>query len=458
MPMLFPASDNTEPVRIPEQASDSDSMHTPPEEIGKTLPLNLKNEDPHGETEPVRTHTPQMEAKSEGTQPVIPSTKPSGDGNGDGTSKDQRKQRVKEKRKRWPWILAGIILMVVLGGVGSWIGYQAGIQLRLQKATEDITMTAVTQFEMGMADQEAGRLSMARQRYEYVIRIDPEFPGVQDKLTEVMLAMAETAAPTEVPTPTPIPVTPTPDLRGIEEKFSNAVDLLRAKDWDGAINALDLVRQEDLNYRPVDVDGMYYIALRFRGMQKISNGSLEPGIYDLTLAERFAPLDNQADGFRNWARYYLDGASFWDIDWPTVIKIFGEIYPYMPNLRDGSGWTAQERYRLALINYADQLVKEGKYCDARSYYDQALQMAPDEKIIPTATEVQKLCEPPKPTKTPTPEITATPTLEGTQATTEPPAATTEAPTPTETKESPANKPTEGASSQSHLIFEVYSIL
>jgi len=441
MPMLFPASDKTEPVQIPKQVSDSDSMRKNPEEIEETLPTNLRNEGPRGETEPVKTHISPQEAKSEETQAVITDPDSHGPGKGDGNPMTPRKQRVKEKRKRWPWILAGILMMVVLGGVGSWIGYQAGIQLRVQKATEDITMTAVTQFEMAMADQEAGRLSMARQRYEYVIRIDPEFPAVQDKLTEVMLAMAETAAPTEAPTPTPIPVTPTPDLRGIEEKFTNAQDLLRAKDWDGAINALDLIRQDDLNYRPVEVDGMYYVALRFRGMQKISNGSLEPGIYDLTLAERFAPLDNQADGFRNWARYYLDGASFWDIDWPTVIQIFGEIYPYMPNLRDGSGWTAQERYRLALINYADQLVKEGNYCDARSYYDQALQMAPDEKIIPTATAVQKLCEPPKPTKTPTPEVTATP--EGPTPTSEEPAATTEVPAPTATTESQDKKPTDG---------------
>ena len=39
-------------------------------------------------------------------------------------------------------------------------------------------------------------------------------------------------------------------------------------------------------------------------------GNLEGGIYDLTLAERFAPIDKDADGFRSWARYYSNRIKF----------------------------------------------------------------------------------------------------------------------------------------------------
>jgi tetratricopeptide (TPR) repeat protein len=39
-----------------------------------------------------------------------------------------------------------------------------------------------TQFELGVADMDAGRYEMARKRFEYVIEINPNFPGIEEKL------------------------------------------------------------------------------------------------------------------------------------------------------------------------------------------------------------------------------------------------------------------------------------
>jgi tetratricopeptide (TPR) repeat protein len=351
-------------------------------------------------------------------------------------SPPSKTDKSKRRGKRWLYVLVGLLLVIVFGGVGAWFGYQSGLEMRVEQEFNQVAMAAVTQFQLGIEDENAGRFEMARKRYEYVIQLDSNFPGAQDRLAGVMLHQAETAIPTIAPTITPIPVTPTPDMRGIEEKFSTGVGYMRASDWDNAIAMLELVRKEDINYRAADIDGMFYIALRFRGMQKISNGSLEPGIYDLTLSERFAPLDGTADSYRGWARYYLTGASFWEIDWGAVVEIFGEIYPSLPNLRDGSGWTAQERFRIASIKYGDQLAAAGNYCEARAYYIQALALAPDEQAAATATAVQLLCEPPVPTDTPPPLITETPTPGVTDTgpiTTEPipvdPSVTPETPNP-----------------------------
>jgi hypothetical protein len=87
----------------------------------------------------------------------------------------------------------------------------------------------------------------------------------------------------------------------------------------------------------------------------------------------------------------------------------------MPNMVDSSGWSVADRYRVALINYADKLVADQKYCEAREFYEQALAMAPNPEVAATATEVQLICEPPQPTAQPTAEITPifteTPTTE-----------------------------------------------
>jgi hypothetical protein len=161
----------------------------------------------------------------------------------------------------------------------------------------------------------------------------------------------------------------------------------------------------------VEVDGMFYIALRNRGLDKILvDGSLEPGMYDLSLAERFAPLDSSAEGTRTYARLYLTGASYWDVDWSQVTYYFGQIYEILPNLRDGTGMTATERYRQGLLEYGTQLANAEKYCQAQEYFNKALGIADDPQAQPTAQWVADKCwEKQNPPTAVPPEATPTPT-------------------------------------------------
>ncbi|MCD4672550.1 MAG: hypothetical protein K8R77_07800 [Anaerolineaceae bacterium] len=312
------------------------------------------------------------------------------------------------KPRRFVWILGGVLLAVLLAAVGGLFGYQAAIQMRWKAQQDQIAMIGTTQYQLGAADLEAGRYEMARRRFEYIIQIDPSFPGAAEKLTEVMLKMAMISTPTPVVEAGPAP-TPTPDLRGAEAIFNQAVQVYRGQDWEATIATLDRLRDEDITYRTLEVDGMYYMALRFRGIKKIvQDGNLEGGMYDLSQAERYGPVDSQAEQYRTWARYYMTGSSFWEIDWPKVIDYFYQVYAALPNLRDGSGWTAMERYRQASIAYGNQLVEMGEYCMARDQFRNALSLGADEILAPTATAVQLICEPPTPTPAPaTPTPTAT---------------------------------------------------
>ena len=174
---------------------------------------------------------------------------------------------------------------------------------------------AATQFQLGLDDMTNGRYEMARGRFEYVIGLDPTFPGVKEKLTEVMIALLPTTIPTATLTPTPA-YTPTPDTRGEQEMFKQIQKNLADKKWDEAIVTIESLRTKNLSYETVAVDGLYYIALRNRGVDKIlSLGDLEGGMYDLALAARFGPLDRDAESYQVWARYYVTGASFWEVDW-----------------------------------------------------------------------------------------------------------------------------------------------
>jgi tetratricopeptide (TPR) repeat protein len=380
----------------------------------RTLPVNIEPDTDEDVTAQIPTKLPPDDQ--------VPGTPPSN------TDEEGKK---KKPKKGWI-IFLGFVLVIILTAIGGFIGYQAAYNSRKAAAEEQNTIEATKQFELGVADIEAGRYEIAKQRFEYVLQIDSSFPGAMDKLTQVMMLIAQEKTPTPpLPTATIAP-TPTKDMRPSEELFNAVQSYLRAGDWVNAIITIEALRTADLTFRPVDVDGMYYIALRGRGINKILvDGNLEGGIYDLTLVERFGPLDKEAEGYRSWARAYIQGASFWKVDWEKVVTYFSQIYPAAPNMVDADGWTAAERYRYALIQYGDQFLAAEDYCSARDQYRIALSIADDPKLGPTATYVQLQCEPPTATLAPfTPTssyITETPTLESTVAPTEPPVETTAAP-------------------------------
>lgn len=304
-----------------------------------------------------------------------------------------------------------------------------------------IATTAATQFQLGLDDLNAKRYDLARTRFEYVIKLDPSFPGAQQKLTQTLLELSATEVPpTSTPTAT---LTPTPDMRGEQELFNQIKQYLVDKNWDGAIQASETLRTKNLAYHTVDVDGMYYIALRYRGVDRILRlGDLEGGMYDLALVQRFGPLDRDADNYRLYARYYAVGASFWEVDWEKAMTYFGQVAPFLPMLRDASMITAIDRYRLATINFAAKVAKDGDYCKVEKILNGVLtNNYKNATAEPLATQAYNECHPATETPTPTKLVTGTPTVTLTRSTTGTvtQAAKTATPTP------PAGSTTPGAS-------------
>ncbi|PKN94920.1 MAG: hypothetical protein CVU44_03695 [Chloroflexi bacterium HGW-Chloroflexi-6] len=343
------------------------------------------------------------------------------------TLSDTQPTPVRQKR-RFGFVI-GLLIITAALLFGSLGGYFWGVDDRVQAAEATRSQALGEQFAMAQEDFAARRLDIARQRIEYILQNDPGYPGGADMLAQIMIQMAITPSPTVTPSPT---ITPTPDLREQEAIFAQAQAQLTASDWDGAIATLDGLRKRDVTYRTAQIDGMYFIALRNRGAAKILGQgiyaalpNLEGGIYDLTLAERFGPLDGQAAGYRNFARMYIQGASFWELDWAQAVNYFGEISRYTPNLRDGSNITATERYRIALLNYGDVLNANQRLndrCPALNQWAQAANIVPlDAEYSAKFNELNLECNPPTNTPepfTPTvevavPEATIEPTIEPT---------------------------------------------
>jgi hypothetical protein len=233
-----------------------------------------------------------------------------------------------------------------------------------------------------------------------------------------------------VPTPTTPPtLTPTPDFSGAENAYERARQLILAQDWPGALAALDTIRKLDPTYKTAQVDGMYYFALRNYGFDLITKqGNLEGGIYQLTLAERFGPLDRSADGLREGARLYITGASFWELDWSQAVLYFSQVGTGWPSLWDGT-MQASQRYYIASMRYGDELFEKQEYCEAYQQYQNASSVGSLEAgSASQSQQAYAICYP----ATPTLEVTATFSIPPTDsAPTDPP---TEPPTETSTPE------------------------
>jgi tetratricopeptide (TPR) repeat protein len=357
---------------------------------------------------------------------------------------EPKKAKKKFFERRSGWIISAVSLMLVILILAAVTGAVRGINDRVSLAETQAAPRIQSQLDGARLDIEEGRYEVALSRLNWILEEMSDFLS-EDELSEVgeiysqtLVMIAQIGTPTPQPTPTAIePVnTPTPDLRGAQDLYDTANQFMADRAWNDVILTLASLRQKDLSFRTVQVDGMLYIALRNRGIEKIlSEGSLEPGIYDLSLAERFAPLDSRAEGIRTWTRLYLTGASYWEINWAQVVFYFEQVYPHVPNLRDGTFMTATDRFRVGAIEYANELAALGDYCLAQEYFERALAISENPEIQPTAQWVAEACasgeEGPPPTELEEVQPTATPRSG---------LGPTPAPTPTQT-ETPPDQPT-----------------
>jgi len=329
----------------------------------------------------------------------------------------QEQPEKKDKRKpvtapkRWRVILVGLFVLILFAASGAGIGYAAGIQQRLVQQNQQKLVTAATHFNYGVGAMLQNNYEVAQIQFEYVLKIMPDFPGLREKYTQTMVELAKK----NLPTPTPA-ATPTPDKRGVEALFAQAQQEVNSKNGTAAVKTLDTLRNQDIKYRTLEVDALYYMALRFSGLDKISRlADQEGGLYDLTLASRFAPLDHEALQYANWARNYVTAISYWNVNWEKVVYYLSQVYTASPGLQDSKGISARMRYIEALYRYGDVLMANDQYCDAANYYGGSIKIQENSTIQAKYAAANLKCMGPAltqqaiPTPTPIPLVVETPT-------------------------------------------------
>jgi tetratricopeptide (TPR) repeat protein len=322
-----------------------------------------------------------------------------------------------KKRVKFSSFLFGVLGFLVLIAIGIMSGYFRGFEDRISAQDTQVSLQLQDQFTLGNQAMNDGQYDVAQAHFQFVIDHNPNFPGVKDAYAQLLLRMQISPTPTETATPL---ATATPDLRGADQVYNKILQLIAAKpqrvdDWTAILAQLDSLRKIDPNYHAAEIDGYYYTTLRQLGVAEIFNQdcksiNLEGGIYDLTLASNFGPLDSYAAALQTYSRYYVSGATFWELDWGQAQYYFGQVMDALPNLMDSSCLTASARWAMATIKVGDKLLASGDSCGASDQYAAAGAVNIPEWATagPTATFANDKCHP-----APPPAPTATPTLAGT---------------------------------------------
>lgn len=397
---LVPVADHRDPRRTPSASSGL----TGPSRSAESEPTRRMPAADPGLTRPGRS------AGSGRTQPT-----PSGPG---GNTPPGGIGRPPGRRPVWwRWLLGIPLYGLLVLGVAGLAGYRSGLEQREQAEVALANQALQEQFDLGVQDLLAQRYELARQRFDYILSVDPHYPGVLELLEQARQALNQpTLTPSPLPSPTIIASpTATLDFGNLDGLFAAAQAAQLQGDWDGVINALLALRDQSPDHRRQEANQMLYAALRSRGLQKIWNGEQEQGIYDLSLARRLGPLDGQAQSWLNSAAFYLFADSYYGLDWPLAAQHFGQIC--------GAGiWDACFKFARSAWEYGDLLFKnDDDPCAAVDQYETSLDTYSDSSRAPTATEMAEVCmtaTAPRPTDTPTVTVdltlffTETPTLPG----------------------------------------------
>ena len=281
-----------------------------------------------------------------------------------------------------------VLLFLVLGAAGVMLvamyhGWQDRDLHTRQQAEEH--------YQKGLAYLQAGECELAIAEFEFTIRLAPDHAEAYDKLFK---AEAQCQI---LPTPTS-----ERQKSHKEVLYDQAVAHFAQGQWDGAILKLEQLRQLDNSYQPEDVQDMTFRALSSRGMQLVNEDSLEEALRYFDRALEMRPDDNSLQAQRRMAALYQTGQSYWEADWQRAIATFTDLYALSPEYKD-----TKQRLHDAYVSYGDSLADDGRWCQAREQFAEAIAIIPQQSTEQKRVNAHTRCVTATPIPLPTPTVKPT---------------------------------------------------
>ncbi len=275
----------------------------------------------------------------------------------------------------------GFLGLIAAAGAG-------GVYTGLQDRQADQQARADEYYKEGLANRTAGKLQLAQADFEYVLKINPHYPGAREQIAQIADLLTVKPTPTSA-----VQVSVTQQL------FQAGLGAYNQQDWPKAITILTQVRTIDPAYEKDRIAQMIDQAALTYGQQLLKDDRLEEAIAYLDQAAYLKPLPADIEAEAQYARLYITARDYWNVNWEKAIESFGELYKIGPSYRD-----TFTRYVEAYIQYGDERTRAGDPCTAQKQYEAALKLRPTADLQTKADAAKQAC------------LTAPPSITGTNQT------------------------------------------
>lgn len=270
-------------------------------------------------------------------------------------------------------LLASLVLGIYL--LAAYLGWQSGEVLRQERQQTELSNQIARQLELAEENIAQGSYNLALSRLNWVLERSPgnaRALALQQQAQQALRITptplpptpntAVTATPTATPAPTPAPgepVIPAGELQRLRQ-------LLVEKQWAEAAAAILAFQRQFPDYERQETNRLLYDAYVNLGLELVTGKQAELGLYYFSLAENLGNLPQEAEDYRLWAGWYLQGMAYYGVNWPVAIAYFRDLCLVAPFYQ--SSCDLLHKARIAL---GDQYAFSGEWCPAQELYREA---------------------------------------------------------------------------------------
>jgi hypothetical protein len=316
------------------------------------------------------------------------------------------------------WGIVGVVALgfavfiMILAGIAGW---SSGQRIAQTNATATQYAAINEQLNRIPGDVNSNNQELLGARIHYLATLTPGVPGLADIMqtaTAVYINNQPTAAPTATATPEAtesiiVPAETSEALPTAPLSSSGALDLgqlltdaqnaVAVRDWDTAINALDIILSADSAFEVNTVRSLMSQALNAKALALLRSEDLADLAEGVILTDRAKEFGDISDiSYESFiATQYLDGIAAVGINFPLAIQKLAAVYSQVPNYKD----VAQQLFN-QYMGYGDAWVAQSEFCPAAAQYQAATSVFNDAGASAKLTNAQTMCSQATPVGTP----------------------------------------------------------
>ena len=307
------------------------------------------------------------------------------------------------------WGILGVVALgfavfiMILAGVAGW---SSGQRVAQTNATATQYAAINDQLNRIPGEVSSGNQVLLQARIEYLATLTPGVPGLADIMqtaTAVYINNQPTAAPTAtatleatenviVPAETsePQPTVPVSSNGALDlaKLLTDAQNAVAMRDWDTAIDSLDIILSADSTFESNTVRSLMSQAMNAKALELLRSADLADLAEGVVLTDRAKEFGDISDiNYESIiASQYLDGIAAIGINYPLAIQKLAAVYNQVPTYRD----VAQQLFS-QYVGYGDAWVAQTEFCPAAAQYQAATGLFNDAGTNAKLTNAQTMC-------------------------------------------------------------------